>query len=254
MKTVAVIQARMGSSRLPGKTLLPAAGKPLLELLIERLRCARSVDQVVVATTTDRGDDPIEALCSRMGAGCYRGSIDDVLGRVVEALVAFEADLHVEIHGDGPLVDPEVVDRLVGIYREGSYALVTNALKQTYPAGLETWVWSRAVAEEIAARARHPLFREHVALYLETHPDRYPQLNVEAPSELYAPAIYIEIDTPEDYEVVRAVFDALYPQDRSFTTLDVLAFLRQRPDIARANAHVVRRYVEWHALAATTGE
>lgn len=244
-KTVAVVQARMGSTRLPGKTLMRAAGKPLLAHLIERLMRVRSVDQIVVATTVNPEDDAIEALCSTLSVGCFRGSSDDVLGRVVGALKTFRADTHVEIHGDGPLLDWRVVDRLVSFLRESSCDMATNAQTVSYPPGLETWVYPARLLEEVERIATNPEYRESPSLYVMRNRDRYSIQNIEAPPELRRPDVYLEVDESVDFEVLREVIEGLYPRNPAFTTEDVLAFLDARPGLADRNRGVERR---WKAL------
>src|SRR5439155_17526415 len=144
MKVVATIEARMRSSRLPGKVLRPVVGKPLLELLIERLRRARRIDQVVVATTDNPADDAIAEVAGRSGAACFRGSEEDVLDRVLRAAQSVAADVIVEITADCPLADPHVVDRMVEVYLANKYDYVANVLRPTYPAGFEVQVFAGA--------------------------------------------------------------------------------------------------------------
>lgn len=241
-KTVAVVQARMGSTRLPGKTLMQAAGKPLLAHLIERLQRARLVEQIVVATTVNPEDDAIEDLCGVLSVECFRGSSEDVLGRVVGALQAFEASTHVEIHADGPLLDWQVVDELICRFHENSCDLATNAGTITYPPGLEAWVYSTRLIERVEGIARDPEYRESPSLYLMQNRDRYSILNLEAPPELRRPGVYLEVDEAVDFEVLREVIEALYPVNPAFTTADILAYLDAHPDLADRNRAVERRW------------
>ena len=232
----------MGSSRLPGKTLMEAAGKPLLEHLIERLRHAASVDDVIVATTIAPVDDRIEALCHRLGVGCFRGSVDDVLGRVAGALQAFGADVHVEIHGDGPLVDWRLVDRAVAEYRRGGCDLVTNAARTTYPPGLELWVYASSLCARLATELTAQPYRDSPILHVMQHPDEFRIRNLEAPPELYAPDTYLEVDEAADFVVMKTIIERLYPINKAFLTEDVLALLRVDPGLAESNRGVVRRW------------
>src|SRR6266511_3391616 len=142
MKIVSTIEARMGSRRLPGKTLAPIMGRPTLELLVERLRRAKQVDEVVVATTTEPEDDSIEELCRQLQVGCFRGSSEDVLDRVLRAAQEFRASLIVEMTGDCPLLDPAVVDDVISLYLSAKYDYVSNIVERTYPRGLDTQVFS----------------------------------------------------------------------------------------------------------------
>ena len=156
----------MTSTRLPGKVLLEAVGKPLLELMVERLRRARSLDEIVVATTTEPSSDPIAALADRLGIGCFRGSEDDVLGRVLGAAQAYDAELIVETTGDCPLVDPDVLDLVVERFRVGGVDYCSNTLERTYPRGMDVEVLPTAVLEEVASLTDDPADREHVSIYI----------------------------------------------------------------------------------------
>ena len=147
MTIVATIEARMTSSRLPGKVLMPAGGRPLLRILIERLQHVSAIDSIVVATTTNATDDPVAALCEAAGVAVFRGSEDDVLGRVRGALDYAKADIAVEITGDCPLIDPRVIDRVVRAKLDGESDYVSNTMRYTYPEGLDTEVFSVSALE-----------------------------------------------------------------------------------------------------------
>ncbi|MDD1664201.1 MAG: glycosyltransferase family protein, partial [Methanomicrobiales archaeon] len=180
MKTAAIIEARMTSTRLPGKVLLPVLGRPLLDHLIERLKRARTLDQIIVATTTNATDDPVEALARNLGCGCFRGSEEDVLERVLSAAHRFGVDLIVEITGDCPLMDPAIVDILVETYRLNRYDYVSNVLERTYPRGMDTQVFPTKVLDEVARLTDDPVDHEHVSLYIYNHPERFSLHNVES--------------------------------------------------------------------------
>src|SRR3954470_1753619 len=149
-RVVATIEARMTSSRLPGKVLLPAVGKPLLELMVARLRRSRHVDEIVIATTEDASSDPLEELAERLGIGCFRGSENDVLARVLGAAQAYDAEWIVEVTGDCPLIEPVVVDRVVERFAEGGADYCSNTLEQTFPRGMDVQVFPAAVLGEVA--------------------------------------------------------------------------------------------------------
>ena len=238
MKVAALIEARMRSSRLPGKVLRPAAGKPMLELLIERLRRARWINEIVVATTDNPGDDAIEQLARRVGAGCFRGSEEDVLDRVLKAAQAAAADVIVEVTGDCPLADPEVVDRLIGVYLANQYDYVANVLKRTYPDGFEVQVFATALLAEVASLTQDPADREHVSLYIYEHPERYKLHNVESdlPDKYWK--LRLTLDTPEDYELIAAIYGELYPNNPAFSMKDVLRLLDRRPELLALNAQI----------------
>jgi spore coat polysaccharide biosynthesis protein SpsF len=235
---VATVEARMGSSRLPGKVLLPILGKPALAHLLERLGRARRVDRIVVATTTNPADDAIDALARSVGAGSYRGSEDDVLDRVRRAAATVDADTIVEVTGDCPLLCPEVIDRAVEIYRTNTFDVVTNTWRLSYPQGVDAQVFARALLEEAAGETRDPAHREHVSLYFYENPDRYSIHVFEAPPEVRAPELRFQLDYPEDLAFIRAVYGELYPANPAFGLSDIFALLARRPELRRINAHV----------------
>src|SRR3954470_10802095 len=158
-RVVATIEARMTSSRLPGKVLLPVLGRPLLELMVERLRRARTIDEIVIATTEDATSDPLQELAERLGIGCFRGSEDDVLARVLGAAQAYDAELIVELTGDCPLIDPALVDHLIERHREGGADYTANVLDKTYPLGFAVQVFPTRVLAEVAELTDDPADR-----------------------------------------------------------------------------------------------
>lgn len=241
MKIVATVEARMESSRLPGKTLAPILGRPMLEVLIERVRRARRVDQIVVATTDHAADQPIEELARRLGVGCFGGSSEDVLDRVLKASQAHQADLIVELTGDCPLLDPEVIDQVIALFLSGEYDYVSNVLARTYPRGLDTQVFPVRVLEEVAALTLEPADRENVSLYIYEHPERYRLGNLEAPPELRHPELRLTVDTAQDLELVREIYQRLYPAKPDFTIADVIRLLQQTPELREINQGVKQR-------------
>ena len=241
---VCTIQARMGSSRLPGKTLATVVGKPVLELMVERLKRATTINEIVVATTVNSEDDAIEALCHKLDISCYRGSSERVLERVVQALQVTNADINVELMADSPFPEPTIVDAMVGIYFEHRYDYVSNCITTTFPPGLEARVYPRWVLEDALQKAETDDEQEHVALNVYSRPDRYKMLNVLAPDEWYAPELYLEMDTAEDLKLVTSIYEALYPANPGFTLDDILAYARANPDIGDLNRAVPRRWKE----------
>lgn len=242
MKVVCTIEARMTSSRLPGKVLLEACGRPLLALMIERLRRAQRIDEIVVATTRDPSSDPIEALARELGVGCFRGPEDDVLARVLGAARAHGADVIVETTGDCPLIDPGVVDRVIGEYLAGGADYCSNTLERTYPRGMDVQVFATDVLAEVDGLTDDPSDREHVSLYIYEHPERYALRSVRS-DRPETGALRLTVDTPQDLAVVRGVVEALYPADPAFTLDDVLALLAARPALAALNAGVEQKPV-----------
>lgn len=241
-RIVATIEARMTSTRLPGKVLKPACGKPMLELMVERLRRVPSLDGIVIATTVNATDDPVEALAHRLGVGIHRGSEEDVLRRVLDAALTHKVDVIVETTGDCPLIDPDAVEACIAEYKRAGVDYVANVLERTYPVGMDTQVFSTDILADVARRTDDIADHEHVSLYIYRHPEIYSLKNVKAPAALTRPDLALTLDTPEDYALIAAVFEALYPADPTFTLADILALLDARPDLARINEHVRRKH------------
>ena len=241
-RRVVTIEARMTSSRLPGKVLLPAAGRPLLEHMIERLGRARHVDAVVVATTEEAACDPIAELADRLGVGCFRGSEEDVLGRVLGAAQAYDADVIVETTGDCPLIDPAIVDLVIERFAEGGVEYCSNTLERTYPRGMDVQVFPAAVLAEVTELTNDPADREHVSLYIYEHPERYRLRSVVSERPDTA-ELRLTVDTQEDYALVKAIFEALYPRDPAFGLEAVLALMDERADLRELNRHIQQKPV-----------
>lgn len=242
-KTVAIVQARMTSTRLPGKIMKPVLGKPLLELLVERLKRASRLNDIVIATTTNDDDDQVESLTQHLGIGCFRGSEHDVLDRVLRAAHAADADVIVEITGDCPLIDFRVIDRLLEVYQENDYDYVSNILKRTYPRGLDTQVFATSVLEEVARLTDDPVDHEHVSLYIYEHPEKFKLHNVESglPEEYWD--LRLTVDTPDDFELIRRIYEELYPSNPAFTIEDIVQLFQRRPELREINQHIAQKAV-----------
>lgn len=242
-RTVATIEARMTSSRLPGKVLMEIAGRPALELMIERLRRVPSLDGIVIATTVNATDQPIVDLAARLGVGCFRGSEEDVLARVLGAAEAYGIDVIVETTGDCPLIDPAVVERTIQAYRASGADYVSNVLRRTYPIGMDTQVFAREVLADVARRTDDPFDHEHVSVFIYRHPELYRLLNVAAPEQQTDPELRLTLDTAEDLMLLRKLADAALSRNIAAGLDDILAALRDRPALRALNAHVVHRHV-----------
>ena len=243
LKIVATIEARMNSTRLPGKVLMEAAGKSFLAHMVERLGRVRSLDGIVIATTTNVADDAIVTLAEELGIGCHRGSEDDVLARVLSAAKAHDVDVIVETTGDCPLIDPNLVDSCIKSYLESDVDYVSNVLERTYPIGMDTQVFSTKVLDNVAKLTDDPDDREHVSLYIYRNPEIFKLQNVSAPPELSWPELGLTLDTPDDLRVIRHVFEALYPLDPCFDLVKVLELFHTDPSLAEINAHVHRKHI-----------
>lgn len=239
MKILLIVQARMTSTRLPGKVLLPLAGEPMLTRLIERLRRVQRADGIVIATTTNATDDPIAALCDKLGVPCHRGSEHDVLSRYADAARLHGADAVVRITSDCPLIHPVLIDQILAVYEEGDSDYVSNMLPPTWPYGMAVEVFSAAALQQAHAEATQAAEREHVTPFIYWHPERYRLRNVESPVNLSHHRW--TVDTPEDYELVRRLFETLHPINPEFTQADILTLLDAHPDWMTLNQHVQQK-------------
>ena len=242
MKIVATVEARMGSTRLPGKTLKPILGRPMLELLVERLQRSK-VDDVIIATTVAEADQVICDLAPQWGVKAFAGSEEDVLDRVLSAARAHDADLIVEMTGDCPLLDPDLVDRCIDYFLANDFDYVSNVVQRTYPRGLDTQVFPVAVLDEVSRKTNDPADRENVSLYIYEHPDEYRLGHVLAPPELTDTSLRWCVDTVEDFHLIEGVFEALYPNNPHFTSHDVMNLLGQRPELAAVNRQIQQKKV-----------
>lgn len=239
-KVVAIVPARMTSTRLPAKVMKPILGRLALGLMLERVRRTPGLDEVVVATTVDESSQPICDLAERLGFTIFRGSESDVLGRTVGAATAVGADVIVDVSSDCILCDPVVIQQCIDAYLVGDCDYVSNGLIRTYPLGMDVQVYSARLLAEVERRTQDPLHREHVSLYIYQHPHRYRLKNLEAPAELTVPHLSLVLDTADDLALLTAIYEGLYPHNPSFSLADVLRFLRARPGLP-ANAQAVPR-------------
>jgi spore coat polysaccharide biosynthesis protein SpsF len=243
-KIVATVEVRMTSSRLPGKHMLPVCGKPVLSHLIDRLTRVSSLQEIVIATTTNAADDVLCELAITNGVRFFRGSEEDVLARVLGAAQSVGADLLVEITGDCPLIDPGIVEQTIRMHLANPDSDYTsNAEVRSYPDGMDTQVFATSLLAETAEITNDPDDREHVSLYIRRHPERYRHVHLVAPPELHWPELGLTLDERDDYELIRRIFEHFLPAHENFSCLDVLRFLRASPALLNINQHVLRREV-----------
>jgi spore coat polysaccharide biosynthesis protein SpsF len=239
--TVAIIQARMSSSRLPGKVLQEIAGQPMLAWVVERTRRASSVDEVIVATTTDPADDPVQDFCLARNYAVYRGSMFDVLDRFYGAARQAGADRIVRVTGDCPVIDPQVVDQVVAAFETTGADFACNRLpppwRRTWPIGLDTEVCSFAGLERAWKEAVLPYEREHVMPYFYDQDGRFKVIVVDHEPDYGA--LRWTVDTPEDLRLLREIFARLGARPgKAFSWLEVLRLVECEPELALINANV----------------
>ena len=238
MKTMAIVQARMTSTRLPGKVLLPILGIPMLSLQLERMRRATSIDGIVIATTVNAADDPIVELCIQQGIAYFRGSEQDVLSRYAEAAQAFGIDVVVRVTSDCPLIEPDLMDKVVNIFlhAHGELDYVSNTLQPSFPYGLAVEVFSRQVLDQAHRLAVQHAEREHVTPYIYWRPQQF-RLKSFTHNENLSQHRWT-VDTPEDFELVSKIYGALYPQNPEFGMKQTLQLFDKHPAWMHINRHI----------------
>lgn len=241
MRTVIIVQARMTSTRLPGKVLKRVLGKPLLEYQIERLQRVKLANEVVIATTTNKTDEPIVELCNSLSVAYFRGSEEDVLSRYYQAATASKADLVVRVTSDCPLIDPQVINAAIDYYlqNQSNYDYVSNCIKRTYPRGMDIEVFSFSVLQQAFLEATAQPDREHVTPFIHRQPERYRLGHV-----LYSEDCSHHrwtVDTPEDFELIQKIIEAVYPNQPCFTLEDCLELLQQNPDWYFINSDIEQK-------------
>lgn len=247
---IAIVQARMGSSRLPGKVLKEICGQPMLKLQLERLRRASLIDRLLVATTESQSDQPIFELCRQMGLKCFRGSENDVLDRFYQAAReagAGEGDAIVRLTADCPLADPEIVDRVIALYLDTGADYASNINPPTFPDGLDVEVFSYSSLGRAWSEAALASEREHVTPYIRNNEELFPSANLVNERDLSE--LRWTVDEAADLEMVRVVYNSLYFEKPGFVMQDVLDFLEKNPEAAEINRGFIRNEGYQRSLA-----
>lgn len=244
MRTVAIVQARLGSSRLPGKVLLDLCGKSVLYHCVERVQRCNRVDEVVIATTDKHSDDRLVAEAERIGVRVFRGSEEDVLDRYFGAAVAFGAEVVVRVTSDCPLFDPDVLTgmmaRFEDVHASGTRLdYLSNCLQRTFPRGLDAELFTMEALTKAHAEAQHTYEREHVTPYIYGHPELFQLENFAQETDWSA--YRWTLDTAEDYQMISTMYHELYPASSRFSSADVIGLLGRKPEIAAINAHVQQK-------------
>ena len=243
MKVVAIIQARMGSTRLAGKVLMNIAGKPMLWHVVSRLNYSKLINKIIIATSANKSDDPIEAFCDRYRVDYLRGSEEDVLDRYYQAARAYQADPIVRITADCPLIDPEVTDKTISGYVNNAEIFngASNTIHRTYPRGLDTEVMSFSALGACWEKANRDYQREHVTAYIYEHPDLFKMYSVENNVDLSH--LRWTVDEGVDMDFVREIYGRLYKENDIFLMNEVLDILEREPTLKEINRHVKQKAV-----------
>ncbi|MGB2870022.1 MAG: glycosyltransferase family protein [Bacteroidota bacterium] len=239
MKNVlCIIQARMSSTRLPGKVLLPLGGRPVIEQVFHQLSFSKRIKKISVATSTDRSDDELERWATRLKYLCYRGSLDNVLERYYRAAQQNNADVVVRVTADCPLIDPEVADAVIDGFLQGTFDYYSNVNPPTFPDGLDVEVFSFAALKSAFENARLKSETEHVTPYIRNHPEMFPAGNFR--NERNFESHRWTLDTREDYEFLKIIFGALSKPGQPIRWMDTIRFLERNPNVRSINEHIER--------------
>ncbi len=241
MKTVATIEARMTSSRLPGKVLMSASEKPMLLHLVDRLKTVPSLDDIVIATTINPADNAIVDFAREHSINFYRGSENDVMSRVIESAEKYKADVIVEITGDCPIIDPQIIEQTIQMFKVHNADYVSNAHIRGYPIGMDTQVFLTETLKKSAAMTNDLLDREHVTLHIRNNPQIFSHIHLVPPPELYWPDLGLTLDELSDFELLKIIIEYFYEDNPFFSCLDVVKLLKSRPDLLNLNNLVIRK-------------
>ena len=235
---VAILQARMQSSRLPGKVMMEILGKPMLALQLERIERCKKIDKLVVATSKQQADDPIAELCKVLDVACFRGSLDDVLDRYYRAAELYEAKHVVRLTGDCPLCEPTVIDKTIDIHLAECRDYTSNFHPACFPDGLDIEAIRFEALETAWQRAKFPSHREHVTAYIYQNADEFSLGSYTQSPDLSN--LRWTVDEAEDFEFVTHIYEALYPKNHNFSCDDILNYRKTNPDIFQLNAKYAR--------------
>lgn len=235
---LAIVQARVTSSRLPYKVLRPLLGVPMLLRQIERISRSKEINKLLVATSNDQTDNEIGQLCDKHNILCFRGDLFDVLKRFYEAALPYAPTHIVRLTGDCPFVDPEIIDHIIRLHLQGGYDYTSNTIEPSFPDGLDVEVIRFSALKEACEKAKRPSEREHVTPYLYQHPEEYRIRSYKLEHDLSD--LRWTVDEIEDFYVVEQIFNALYPTKPQFTTTDILIYLANHPYLKDINKRYTR--------------
>jgi len=235
-KTIAIIQARMGSKRLPGKVLMPIRGKPVLWHIANRLKFSKLIDRIIIATSGRENNKPISKMAEKYGFTCFEGSEEDLVDRFYQASVQFGADKVVRISADCPLIDPKITDSVIDFFikNRDKYEYVSNARPfASYPHGLDVEVFSFRLLERLWKEIKDPFRREWFTTVIFENPKKYKVFCIKNKKDLSQ--IKLTLDYPEDLELVKYIYENLYSENRCFYLADILELLSKNEKIFEIN-------------------
>jgi len=243
-KIVAIIEARMTSTRLPGKHMLPVMGRPIIEFLINRLKHVKSIDNIVMATTTNDADNPLVGLSIKSGIDYFRGSEPDVMSRVVESAKSVNAEIIVSITGDCPLIDPQLIEQAIQTFIHNRCDYVNNAAVPGYPGGMNTQVFTLASLIRSSKLTRNSLDREHVTSHIYRNPELFSPIYLMPTPDLNHPEFELELDEKADYDLIKKIIEYFGEGNQLFSCKEIIELLMQKPEWHNINININRKGFE----------
>jgi len=239
-----IVQARMGSERLPGKSLKLIKDKPLLYYVLSRIQNVHLADGIIVATTSNSIDDPICKLCQEMNIQYFRGSEDNVLDRYVKAASEFHVSTIVRITADNPCIDPKIIDKAIFLFNTHINELdyLSNTINRTFPRGLDLEIITKHALNKAFRHATEKNEKEHVTLYIAQHPKVFRLGNITQKNDYSK--FRITVDTEQDFLLAKAIIEHFYPDNPNYTESELIAFLQKHPEITALNAQILQKSIE----------
>lgn len=241
MKIVSTIEARMTSSRLPGKPLFKANNISMLAHLVRRLKSIEIIDEIVLATTINKEDQPLVDEANKLGIKSYRGDEHNVMKRVIDAAESANADIIVEITGDCPIIDPKIIRQSIEIFINGKYDYVSNGAQRSFPDGMDTQVFLLETLKKSYTMTNSLLDYEHVTLHIRNNPDIFSHFDMIAPVELFWPELGLTLDEEDDYILIKNIIEHFGDSNDLFSCSDAIEYLKKNPHIVDINKSVQRK-------------
>tara|TARA_Y100001968_G_C19442894_1_gene763572 strand:+ start:2130 stop:2864 length:735 start_codon:yes stop_codon:yes gene_type:complete len=241
MKIVSTIEARMTSSRLPGKPLFKANNATMLEHLVNRLKSIDLIDEIILATTINKEDDALVAEAEELNISTFRGDEDNVMKRVIDAAESRNGELVVEITADCPIIDPVIINESINIFISNNYDYVGNALVRSYPDGMDTQVFSLDTLKKSYSMTNSKLDYEHVTLHIRNNPKLFKHFDMIAPDNLYWPDLGLTLDEEKDYILIKKIIEHFGNNNNLFSCKEILDYLKINPDLLDINKSVKRK-------------
>ncbi|MFH1772647.1 MAG: glycosyltransferase family protein [Candidatus Omnitrophota bacterium] len=246
MKVAAIVQARMASIRLPGKVLMDIKGVPMLMHIINRLKFSRLIDEVIVATSTNKKDSEIEEFCRKFQTTCYRGSEDNIAERIAVSFKQCSCDAGLRVWGDCPLIDPFVIDEGIEMFvKEGADYLSNFFPEKSYPYGLDFEIYSGRLFKDLEKEEKSDFFKEFPFEFVWENKVKYKTVNLKNKENLLEEASFT-VDYPQDLELMKKIYEELYSDSSIFTYKEAIEFLRKNSHLKRLNRNLARN-IEYNA-------